>query len=163
MIDRTKRAEEPVRRYVAGFLFRARNHAMKQVLLVRKTHPKWQEDLVNAVGGEIEGTESAMEAMVREFGEEANYVTNGWQFFCAEYGPGYEVFFFRHTLTQQGMLTYEAPAENDKKEELRWFDAYGPRVPMIGNLNWLLPLALDPRPIDCIVRTTGDIRKERTW
>jgi 8-oxo-dGTP pyrophosphatase MutT (NUDIX family) len=154
---------EELRRYVAGFLFRE-----DEVLLVCKTHPKWQAGLLNAIGGEIEGFESAMEAMVREFTEEVHYQTNAWEMFAVEYGPGYEVTFFRHTLSPdfEKKSPFVPPDENDRGEELMWvrcskYDMISNSV--VGNLRWLLPLALDPRQINCIIRTTGDIRKLKTW
>lgn len=159
------------RRYVAGFLFRQQiptvlnAYVGKHVLLVRKNHPKWQAGLMNGIGGEIEDGESILGAMVREFTEEAKFVTNGWDLFASEHGPGYEVWFFRHTLNAEweAKQPYEAPAANDKGEELEWCDARDIKYPVIGNLRWLMPLALDPRPIQVRAETTGDIRKIMTW
>jgi len=145
------------RRYVAGFLFRA-----GRVLLVRKTHPKWQAGYMNGIGGEIESGESREQAMQREFVEEAKYLTNRWDFFAIENGPGYEVHFFRYTAIDPD-LHYVAPKVNDKGEDLEWCDPLSVKYPVLGNLNWLLPLALDPRPIKCNAITTGDIRKLGTW
>jgi len=147
---------EEHRKYVAGFLF-----LRGRVLLVRKTHPKWQAGMMNAVGGEIEGIESPRDAMVREFNEEARLLTTDWFQFASEHGPGYEVHFFRHALSNDS--SYRPPRENDKGEELEWCDPNGVKYPVIGNLHWLLPLAEDPRPIHCMVETTGDIRKLVTW
>lgn len=151
------------RRYVAGFLFRQSSPVTKGVLLVRKNHPKWQANLMNGIGGEIEDGESILGAMVREFKEEANYVTNGWDLFASEHGPGYEVWFFRHTLPESLIDKYVAPEFNDKDEELVWCVASDIKYPVIGNLHWLMPLALDPRPIQVRAETTGDIRKLATW
>lgn len=144
------------RKYSAGFLFRR-----DRVLLVRKSHPRWQAGMMNAIGGEFEKDEDASAAMCREFKEEANYATASWQFFASEYGPGYEVHFFRHQMRHDDQ--YVAPKANDKGEELEWCDPNGVKYPVIGNLNWLLPLAQDPRPLTCVVRTEGDIRKLVTW
>jgi 8-oxo-dGTP pyrophosphatase MutT (NUDIX family) len=156
---------EPIRRYVAGFLFRHKTPVSKEVLLVRKTHPKWQANLLNGIGGEIEGIETSKEAMIREFSEEANYMTNAWEYFANESGPGYSVFFFRHTLDPkwEDKHPYESPEFNDKGEGLEWHYAHAVQYPVIGNLRWLLPLALDPRPIECSIETKGDIRKIMTW
>jgi 8-oxo-dGTP pyrophosphatase MutT (NUDIX family) len=156
---------DPHREYVAGFLFRQRTPTLKQVLLVRKNHPEWQKNMLNGVGGELEGREIPGEAMIREFREEAHYMTNKWEFFAREMGPGYTVHFFRHTLDPEfeKKKPYEAPAKNDVGEELEWHDANGIKSPVIGNLNWLIPLALDPRRIECYIDTNGDIRKIVTW
>jgi 8-oxo-dGTP pyrophosphatase MutT (NUDIX family) len=160
-----------MRKYVAGFLFREMTQKLmqvKQVLLVRKNRPEWQAGLMNGIGGQIEGTETAREAMVREFHEEANYappMNDGWELFANERGPGYEVFFFRHTMDAQMDASYIAPSRNDSGEELEWVDVWPwpPQYPVIGNLNWLLPLALDPRSIQAYVDTQGDIKRLKTW
>jgi 8-oxo-dGTP pyrophosphatase MutT (NUDIX family) len=150
-------SNEKHRRYTAGFLF-----YRQQVLLVRKKHPLWQAGLMNAVGGEIEEGESPMVCMVREFREEANLHSTMWDFFASEHGPGYEVYFYRLFIPSDDH-SYTAPAKNDKGEELEWCTAIDIKYPVVGNLHWLIPLALDPRPFSCVVRTTGDIRKLATW
>jgi len=150
------------RTYVAGFLLK-RTQASDQVLLVRKSHPDWQAGLMNGIGGEVEPGESIDAAMMREFWEEARHMTNGWEKFAVERGPGYEVWFYRLTMSEFMVQEYTAPRVNDKGEELEWRDARNPKYPVIGNLNWLLPLALDPRPIQCVVETQGDIRSIKTW
>lgn len=152
---------EDYRRYTAGFLFRWRTPQVRQVLLVRKSHPKWQAGMMNAIGGEFEPGENGRTCIKREFEEEANLMTNDWDLFCTEEGPGYEVHFYRYTLHPDAR--YKAPAKNDKDEELEWCDPLGPKYPVIGNLNWLLPLALDPRPLTSSIKTAGDIRKLVTW
>lgn len=156
---------DSIKRYVAGFLFRQKSHVTKQVLLVRKTHPKWQAGLMNGIGGGIDGIETSREAMVREFFEEAKYLTTSWEFFANERGPGYSVFFFRHTLMMEmeQRNPYEPPRMNDMGEELEWCDPLNVKYPVVGNLNWLLPLALDPRPVECSLDTSGDIRRIKTW
>ena len=50
-------------RYVAGFMF---DSSYENVLLIRKTKPKWQEGLLNGVGGKIEPGEKELDAMKRE-------------------------------------------------------------------------------------------------
>lgn len=155
---------EGYRRYTAGFLFKPIHGASptaRRVLLVRKSHPKWQAGMLNAIGGEFEEGEDGRACIKREFHEEANLLTDDWDLFCTEMGPGYEVHFYRHTLHPDAV--YKAPAKNDKDEDLDWHDADVQKYPVIGNLNWLLPLARDPRPINCVMRTEGDIRKIVTW
>lgn len=153
------------RRYVAVFLLQRRGPAFVRVFLVRKTHPEWQAGLMNAVGGEIEPGETPLEAAVREFREETGWGVSPAHMdqFCSEHGPGYEVHFFRHWLPE-GVETADVDwSSNDKGEELEWCNAANPIYPVIGNLHWLLPMAMDPRPIHVVVKTTGDIRKIATW
>jgi len=53
--------------YVVGLAFSSNR---RDVLLIEKTHPKWQKGKLNGVGGHIENGESPAQAMVREFQEE---------------------------------------------------------------------------------------------
>lgn len=154
-------SDENHRRYTAGFLFRPKRPHVYQVLLVRKTHPKWQAGMMNAVGGEMEVGETGKQCMEREFREEAGFVTSDWDLFCTEQGPGYDVHFYRYYMHPD--MVYTAPKQNDKGEELEWCDPNNVKYPVIGNLHWLLKLAQDPRPLSSVIRTSGDIRKIVTW
>jgi 8-oxo-dGTP pyrophosphatase MutT (NUDIX family) len=154
---------EEYRRYTAAFMFI--DTMPKRVLLVRKTHPRWQEGLLNAIGGEIEGEEDPLDCMRREFKEEVGFDFDAWNFFCREAGPGYEVYFYRMTFDERVLydsLGFRDRNENDKGEELVWSEV-PVKEPVIGNLNWLIPLALDPRPISVGAYPKGDIRKLKTW
>ena len=149
-----------IRRYTAGFLLHK-----TRVLLVRKSHPKWQQGMMNGIGGEIEPGEETDASFVREFLEETGWNLANWrhELFCTEYGPGYEVNFYRARLpdeTDVGAVDWKC---NDKGEELEWCEVNSIKYPVIGNLHWLLPMALDPRPIWCQFHTNGDIRKIVTW
>lgn len=148
---------DAIRRYTAGFLF-----VDGEVMLVRKTHPAWQAGLMNGIGGEVEGEESVQRCMSREFAEETGWHINEWDYFARETGPGYEVHFFRYTMNGCNVKSVQWP-HNDRGEELEWCDANNIKYPVIGNLHWLIPLALDPRPIECVIKTTGDIRSIVTW
>lgn len=146
------------RRYVAGFMFKG-----SKVFLVRKNHPTWQAGLMNGIGGEIDGDETPEQAMQREYNEETGWRVHGWEFFATENGPGYSVHFFRYRMpsdVETASIDWKA---NDKGEELEWCEALDIKYPVIGNLHWLIPLALDPRPIQALVTTQGDIRKLATW
>jgi len=59
-------------KYVVGFSF---NEDMSRVLLMLKNRPEWQEGKYNGVGGKIDGDETPIEAMVREFREETGVAT----------------------------------------------------------------------------------------
>ena len=146
--------------YTCGFLFHQVNNR-NRVLLVRKKHPDWQRGLMNGIGGRMEPGEDPAQCMMREFKEEAAYLTNAWQCFANERGRDYEVYFFRAWLPE----SYETPKQNDRGEELEWVETWPwpPVYPVVGNLNWLVPLAIDPRPINCEVYTQGDITKVKTW
>lgn len=54
--------------YVNGFLF---DPTLSHVVLMRKNKPVHQEGLMNGIGGKIEPGETPLQAMAREFREEA--------------------------------------------------------------------------------------------
>jgi 8-oxo-dGTP diphosphatase len=63
-------------RFVVGFPF---NEDATVILLVRKLRPKWQEGLLNGIGGKIEAGETPREAMLRESKEETG-LDVAWQY-----------------------------------------------------------------------------------
>ena len=64
-------------RYVVGFAF---DHKLEGVLLCQKNRPEWQAGKLNGLGGKIENGESPIEAMIREFKEEAGLDHHGWTY-----------------------------------------------------------------------------------
>lgn len=58
--------------YVLGFAF---SPTKDRVVLLEKSKPDWQRGKLNGVGGKVEPGESGIEAMVREFQEEATAKT----------------------------------------------------------------------------------------
>ena len=80
--------------YSVGFLF---SNDYSEVVLIRKNRPARQENKLNGVGGHIEPGETPLEAMVREFHEEAGLViaADTWRsvFVLTETGK-YKVHFF---------------------------------------------------------------------
>ena len=52
--------------YVLGFMF---SPDMERILLMRKNRPEFQAGKFNGIGGKIEGTETPLQAMIREFEE----------------------------------------------------------------------------------------------
>lgn len=61
---------------VVGFAF---DEGKEHILLIKKNRPLWQRGRYNGVGGHIRQGEKPVEAMVREFAEEAGYVTKADQ------------------------------------------------------------------------------------
>lgn len=78
-------------KYVAGLLF---TKSRKHVALVRKNKPDWQKGKLNAIGGKIEGDETPLQAMQREFREETGVDRAEWERVVILDGPGFEVHFF---------------------------------------------------------------------
>src|SRR4051794_18101042 len=65
-----------VQQYVCGFLF---SPDRSRVLLIRKRRPAWQAGKLNGVGGKLEPGETPLQAMRREFREEAGIELPEWQ------------------------------------------------------------------------------------
>lgn len=80
-------------KYCLGFLF---DPKLEQVVLIVKDHPEWQAGLLNGVGGKIADGESPLDAMVREFEEEAGPRVPGdeWTWFATLRDDRDEVFCF---------------------------------------------------------------------
>lgn len=55
--------------YVIAFVFDKKQN----VALIQKNRPKWEEGLLNGIGGKIEPGETPLEAIEREFLEETGY------------------------------------------------------------------------------------------
>lgn len=145
-------------KYSCGFLFRH-----NRVLLVRKTHPEWQSGLLNGIGGRINDNETPVDGMRREFLEETTLPIEDWDHFATEIGRDYMCYFFR---ARQEFPKGVVPQHNDKREKLEWFDAdVQPfRRGIVGNLQWLVPMALDPRSMRATIDVQkSDISARPTW
>jgi len=81
--------------YCLGFA----KHKSK-LILIQKSHPDFQRGKLNGVGGHMEGHETAIESMTREFLEETGTVTdeNQWSQKGKIVGEDFEVFVFEATL-----------------------------------------------------------------
>jgi 8-oxo-dGTP diphosphatase len=155
-----------MQRYVAGFAFSERVRHSQAVLLVRKLVPKWQAGLLNAVGGKIEEGETPSEAMEREFCEEAEVRVPGasWHCFCVERHADYEVHFFRTTLSRWEQD--RTKNKNDVGETLHWVETHQilrGDGGIIGNLYWLIPMALDWRKLHGSVIASDNIVCKPQW
>jgi 8-oxo-dGTP diphosphatase len=137
-------ATSNVQQYVCGFLF---THERDRVLLIRKRRPAWQADKLNGLGGKIEPGETALQAMRREFREEAGVDIAEWLHVLTLRGEddggsgrGWAGHFFRafgdinaaRTITDEQLETHLTAAL--------------PRD-TIPNLRWIIPLMLDDEPI----------------
>lgn len=129
-----------MKHYVVGFLFDG-----PFVLLLRKTHPKWQAGKLNGIGGNIEDNECAEEAMQREFSEEAGVNINRWKHYATLSGKEYRCHFFF------AMIRKNEEPKSRTDEEIEWTDFHDLPDDIIPNLHWLIPLALDSqvdRPVE---------------
>lgn len=119
--------------YVIGFLFNFDN----RVLLINKTKPEWQKGLLNGIGGKIEKGESPVEAMIREFEEEAGITVGAWRNFATLNGKDYTI----HLYSALYLPTLGTP-ESMTEETIEWVDLDEiPYERTVPNLRWLLPVA----------------------
>jgi 8-oxo-dGTP diphosphatase len=130
---------------VAGFLFwRMGIDVHQQVALIQKSHPAWQRGRWNAIGGKIESGETPLQAMIREFHEEAGPRITEWSHFATLIGGGetpWRVFFFRHELihiNRPQLKDVNAEPGHDP-EAMRWHYYLPPDA--LPNLAWLIPMA----------------------
>lgn len=124
--------------YVAGLMF---SSDYSRLAMIVKNRPKWQEGLFNVIGGKIEADEVAENAMAREFLEETGVEThpNEWSYMTRLYGSWGTVWFF--TMYDDRVLKVQT-----MEDEL--VQLVNPRMlphNIIGNLRWIIPLALDPQ------------------
>jgi 8-oxo-dGTP pyrophosphatase MutT (NUDIX family) len=136
--DRVKMKTE----YCLGFYF---NTEETSVILINKLRPDWQAGHLNGVGGKVEPGEAVVDAMVREFAEETGIKTQSkdWQYYATIEGGDWRVSVFRtHGTLDPQPLTDEKPV---------WRSIFAPSDKLIGNLRWLIPMALDKDRISGLV------------
>lgn len=160
--------------YVVGFMF-----CSDHVLLVKKNRPDWQEGLWNGVGGSCNPSvletatpaEHPHVAMPREFQEETGIVTTraDWTHFVTEVGPDYLLYCYKAEIALVDSQLPRVPATNDVGEGLAWWDVSILVTPgiawMVGNLRWMIPLAMDWRKLrsEPVLMFDDDIRDKPTW
>lgn len=130
--------------YVAAFLF---SENRRSVALIRKNKPEWQAGKFNGIGGKVEPGETPIEAMEREFLEEAGLHVTGWKHKVTLHKEGeFDVhFYYAFDDRVFSVRTME-------KEVVDVIDvAYLPMVKHVPNLSWLIPLCLEPLTQDGIV------------
>lgn len=128
--------------YVCGFMF---SPDRKQVLLINKLRPDWQNGKINGIGGKVEIGETPIEAMIREFSEETGKLTtvNDWRFVFSlssdtAYTDNhkYKVFFFSSFLGFHDTF-------NKTDETVLIIDIKKLPNNVLPNLNWIIPMLLD--------------------
>jgi 8-oxo-dGTP diphosphatase len=126
--------------YSCGFLF---SPDRARVLFIRKNRPTWQAGRLNGVGGKLEAGETPLDAMRREFWEEAGVRIDRWDECVVLTGVptpadprGWEGHFFR--------AFGDVDACHAKTDEVLEIHPASP-VPstVIPNLRWMIPLMLD--------------------
>ena len=119
--------------YTLGFLFSKDGNV---VWLIRKKRPTWQAGLLNGVGGHIEKDESAIDAMIREFKEEAGLSIADWNHFCTISDDiNYECYCYL-------AFSDEMP-KTETEEEIVWYPTNCLPKDVVFNLHWMVPMALN--------------------
>lgn len=125
-------------KYVVGFMLRANGES---IVLIQKSKPKWQVGLLNGVGGKIDGSETANQAMAREYSEEAGVRTNpeDWREFANLVGESFHVtcFVCRNDEYYNASRTMESEQIVKKRVGLLGFEK------CVSNVEWLVHLGLD--------------------
>jgi 8-oxo-dGTP diphosphatase len=140
-----------MRTYACGFLF---SPDRRRVLLIRKRRPAWQAGKLNGLGGKIEPGETPIEAMRREFREEAGVDIPEWQEVLQLSGSddaGSGVSWRGHFFRAFGDIDAPRPVTD---EHLERHEVATLPADVIPNLRWMIPLMLDDEP----VRGVYDVR-----
>ena len=133
------------RSYVIGFCFDDRREMARYVLLIRKRRPAWMAGKLNGIGGKIEAGETPRNAMVREFREEAGRDVAGWASVAHIECAGECALSIWAAIDP--VAFFEAQTVTDEKVEavsLRDLARLGRIGATVGNLPWLVGMALDP-------------------
>lgn len=131
-------------RYVVGFAFD--NESKHTVILIQKRKPAWQAGHFNGVGGKVERGESSLEAMIREFKEETTVETTAsdWRQFASLVSRYWNVDVYVAFLDPSSFLN----ARTNTPEQISKIaveDISGGWVPIVPNLSWLIPMALQSK------------------
>ena len=123
--------------YAVGFLF---SSDRRRVLLIEKTHPRWQAGKLNGVGGRVEEGESACAAMVREMEEEADllFAESDFSLFLILESDACRVHFFQAVGVPE-----EAFQPRGSDEPLRVVEVDCLPSNTLPTLRWAIPLSLD--------------------
>jgi 8-oxo-dGTP pyrophosphatase MutT (NUDIX family) len=131
--------EEPlaIQRYVAGFLFD--DLKLSVALILKQFGPPILIGKWNAIGGKCEGNELPMQAITREFQEEAGVYVPNWEQFLILRGADWEVNFYHafSTILLRQVHTCEV--------ERVWVHLLHALPATVPNLQWMIPMALHHR------------------
>lgn len=128
---------------VVGFCF---SSEMRSVVLIRKLKPLWQKGLLNGVGGKIEEGENSLQAMIREFKEEAGADIKDWLHFAemAIVPPVVEEDEIPGVYIDVFATIGEPTIESKTAEPVGWCNVNEiNQLQVVPNLKWLVPMAID--------------------
>lgn len=132
-----------MKNYVVGFLI---SFKKDKVVLIEKKKPDWQKGKLNGIGGSIEPGEFPLDAMIREFEEEAGVKTKHthWIRFChaEDKENNIQLHLFKCFDYNDEFIDKVRTVE-EERIGLYWIeeDLYKRTVP---NLKVFIPMALNP-------------------
>lgn len=125
-------------KYVVGFLF---DKSIELVVLIEKQKPEWQKNKWNGVGGKIETEETPLQAMVREFKEEAGLEINDWRQYCIICGNNFEIYIFYSIVEAEHLMRVRTMTdENIGVWSLARVNIWN--FPLLPDMRWILPMAI---------------------
>lgn len=132
-------------KYVLGLMFSDDRQFV--VLMKKMAKPDapdldWQAGLLNGIGGKIED-ETRLAAMIREFKQETGVTQSAWKQFATMWGEEWLVECFVCFVEEKQLFSVKTQEDEEvlviPVEEL----IKGQTAPIIPNLKWLIPMALD--------------------
>lgn len=144
-----------MKKYVLGFAF---TPDLENVLLIKKNRPEWQKGKYNGLGGKLKHFETPLQAMVREFKEEADIETieQDWKPVGTLTGIAKDInddwivyVFFSKINIPHLYESVEGKTEDFPVKELPNNEQH------ITNLSWLINAAKDPNVWSGKVYITG--------
>ncbi len=132
--------------YVIGFMF---SEDGKQVALLRRQRPHWHQNKLNGIGGKIdkvEGDETPLSALTREFEEKTGLKTSGdqWRYFaCLDGVSGFHGPYTIHCFASLGDLSLLKSTERGTVEVLTVKDISLFSGGILSDALWLTAMAHD--------------------
>lgn len=142
-----------MKNYCLGFCF---DNPSKHVVLISKEKPEWQKGKINGVGGKIRLKETALQAMIREFEEEAGVNVPHWQHCITliEQDMKWCVYIFRTHLQLDFMVEY---VQSMTEEEVDIYEVRKLPENVIPNLRWIIPMLTDQLHTPISIIDTGQL------
>jgi 8-oxo-dGTP diphosphatase len=117
-----------INKFVIGYLFDGDGN----VALIEKNRPDWQKGRLNAVGGKMERGETPLQAITREFREEAEAEVH-WRQFAELTGDSYRLYCF----TSRDKVEIKTMTD----EKVGWYPVNNLPANILPNARFLIPMA----------------------